>query len=128
MVHIDFLTVIVAAVVYMIIASLWYSSYLFGNIWTKLQGKKNIRKRFPAFLFNFLAALVLSYFLSLVEIYLGTTSFWDGVIAGFIVYFGFIFTTQIISVIWEKNSFKIFLIDNLFFMLSLMVMGGILVG
>lgn len=127
MFHIDYLTVIVASIVYMIILSLWYSKYLFGNIWLELR-EKEPRKKILGYVFNFFAALILAYFLSLVEVYLGATSFWDGVIVGFVVYFGFVFTTQIVSVIWFKNSFKLFLIDNVFYMISLMIMGGILVG
>lgn len=130
MIHVDFLTVLIAAVVYMIISIFWYSPYLFGNLWMKLKKleKADIRKKPIALALNFVFALLLSYFLSLIEIFLGATSFWDGVIAGFLLYIGFVLPTQIIGVVWVKNTFKVFLIDNVCWMLSMMVMGGILVG
>ncbi|KPK31894.1 MAG: hypothetical protein AMS24_05330 [Chlamydiae bacterium SM23_39] len=130
MVHVDFLTVLVAAVVYFIMGIAWYSPYLFGAIWLRLKGidKKKMRKNIFSYLGSFLVALILSYFLSLLEIYMGATSFWDGVVAGFVIYLGFVFTTQIPSIIWIKNNYKLFLIDNFFYFLSFMVVGGILVG
>lgn len=130
MVHIDFLTILVAAIVYFIIGIAWYSPYLFGSMLLRLRGidKKSIRKGFFSYLYSFFVALILSYFLSLLEIYMGATSFWDGVVAGFVLYLGFVFTTQIPSIIWIKNNYKIFFIDNFFYCVSFMVIGGILVG
>ena len=130
MVHIDFLTVLVAAIVYLIIRGVWYSKQLFGNYWLNLKGisENNLRKKPLAFLGNFLVALILSYFLSFVEVYLGATSFWDGVVAGFIIWFGFIFPVQFTEVIWIKKSGKLFWLESSCILLSLMVMGGILVG
>lgn len=130
MVHIDFFTVLISAVIYMIISSVWYSKYLFGKVWMRLKNieKKDIRNKIFAYISNFAVAIVLSYFLSLIEIYLGATSFLDGIVAGAVVYIGFVFPTQIVSAIWVKNSFKVFLIDNGCFLLSLMIMGGVLVG
>lgn len=127
MIHIDFLTVLVGALVYLIISFFWYSPFLFGSVWQKLV-KEKMRKKVFGYIGTVVIAFILSYFLSLVEVYFGATSFWDGIITGFVVYIGFIFPTQILSVVWVKNSFKLFLIDNCCFALSMMVMGGILVG
>jgi hypothetical protein len=132
MVHIDFLTVIIAAIIYMIIKSLWYSPFLFGTVLHKLSGIKNadMRNKYLCYPLNFVVALILSYFISLIEIYIGATSFWDGIVAGFVLWLGFVFTTQITSIIWVKNTSrtKIFLIRNGFLLLTFMVMGAILVG
>ena len=130
MVHIDFLTVLVAAIVYFIIKTLWYSSYLFGNLWFRLRGlkKEDVRKKYIGYPLNFIIAYIIGHFISLFEIYVGATSFWDGVVAGFILWLGFVFITQISEVIWVKRSYKVFLIRNGFFLLAFMVMGAILVG
>ena len=89
---------------------------------------KDVRNKVLAIFLNFLVAIILSYFISLLEIFFDVTSFWDGVIAGFIVYLGFVFPTQITKVVWVKKTFKLFLVDNVCWLLSIMVMGGILVG
>lgn len=130
MLHVDFLTVFIAAIVYMVISLAWYSPFLFGNMWLRLSKleSKDVRNKPLAIFCNFIIALILSYFISLIEIFLDVTSFWDGVIAGFIIYLGFVFTTQFTKVIWVKKTFKLFLLDNLCWLLSIMVMGGILAG
>lgn len=130
MVHIDLLTVLIAAIVYMIIKAVWYSSFLFGSYWMKLKEvkAKDLRSKFLTYPLNFVVAFILSYFMSLIEVYIGATSFWDGIVAGFVLWFGFVFTTQITSIIWMKGLSKVFLIRNGFLLLVFMVMGAILVG
>lgn len=128
MIHIDFLTVFVAAVIYMMIKVLWYSPYLFGKIWLTLKEKKELRSPYIAYPLNFLAALILSYFISLIEIYVGASSFWDGVFVGFILWLGFVFPIQLTQIIWIKDEIKLFLIKNGFLLLAFLVMGAILVG
>ena len=59
---------------------------------------------------------------------MGVTSFWDGVIAGGIIWVGFVLPTQASLLIWEKRSWKLFLLDNGNWLIGLIVMGGILAG
>lgn len=130
MVHIDFLTVVVAAIIYMIIKIFWYSTVMFGEIMEDLKDVRpdEVTTKIIAYPLNFLVALILAYFISLIEIYVGATSFWDGIVAGFVLWLGFVFTTQITTVIWVKDSYKIFLIKNGFLLVAFMVMGAVLVG
>jgi hypothetical protein len=105
---------------------------LFGKMLQKLTGVKpgSLRNKYLCYTLNFFVAIILSFFISLIEIYIGATSFWDGIVVGFILWIGFVFTTQITSVIWVKNSdrVKIFFIRNGFLLLTFLVMGAILVG
>lgn len=128
--HVDLLTVIVATLIYMIIHSFWYSPLLFGPLWKKLKGLKNeeMRKKWIAIFFNFISAFILAFFLSLIEVYVGANSFLDGIVAGFVIYVGFIFPILITDVIWVKKSFKLFLIENAPVLISVMTMGGLLAG
>lgn len=130
MIHIDFLTVFVAAVIFILVKMLWYSPYLFGKMWIQIIAvkKKEIRNSYLGYSLTFLAALILSYFIALIEIYVGASSFWDGVVVGFILWFGFVFPIKLLQVIWIKNELKLFLVQNGFLLISFMVMGAILVG
>lgn len=114
----------------MILKWLWYSPYLFGNIWHKYAEvkEKKMRSKFIAYPLTFLNGLLLSYFISLIEIYVGATSFWDGATAGFILWLGFAFTSHVTTVIWVKKNMKPFLIKQGFLLLIFMIMGAILVG
>ena len=130
MIYVDLLTVLITAIVYMILKALWYSPFLFGKKWKKLREVKvrDIRKKYISYPLNFIVALILAYFISLMEVYIGATSFWDGVVSGFVLWFGFVFTTQVPSIIWVKDSPKLFLIRNGFLLIAFMVMGALLVG
>ncbi len=128
--QIDLLTVFVAALVAMILSSLWYSQYAFGLVWRRITGldKKTIKQHMKTMPLFFLLLVIISYFLSLIEIYLGVTSFWDGIIAGVVVWFGFVFTTGFSTVLWGRKNLHLFMIDSGSWCLVFMAMGGILAG
>ncbi len=128
--HVDLLTVIVAALIYVIINAFWYSPLLFGSLWKELKGLKNenMRNRWTAYFFHALCAFILAYFLSLIEVYVGANSFLDGIVAGFVIYLGFLFPLQIRDVILIKKRWKLFLLETIPAALALMTMGGVLAG
>ncbi|MBN1915049.1 MAG: DUF1761 domain-containing protein [Parachlamydiales bacterium] len=130
MISLDYLTIIVAAIVNVILGFLWYSPYVFGRLWLQLihRHEKEMKITFFSLLGGIIISLFLSFFLALVEAYMGVTSFWDGVVAGFIVWFGFVLPTQFSIVLWEKRPIKLFFIDNGIWLLGMLVMGGILAG
>lgn len=122
------LTVLIAAVLYMIIGMVWYSKYLFGPAWLKLCGMKEseMKKNKQAILWGFINALVIAYFLAFFEDYLGVTTVSDGMFVGFCVWLGFVATTQISAVIWCATPFRLFMINTGAKLLSLLVMGGVI--
>ncbi len=128
--QIDLLTVIVAAFVGFVISLLWHSQYVFGPVWFKLTGldKKNIKHYVATLPLFFILVLIVAYFLALIEIYLGVTSFWDGIIAGVVVWFGFVFTPGLSSVLWGRKKMQLFMIDVGCWCLIFVAMGGILAG
>jgi hypothetical protein len=125
--HVDFLAILIAAVVYLIIGLVWYSPLVFGNVWRKLCGfDKNFKRRKFAFLSSLIASLVAAYVLGFFETFLGVTTVSDGMFVGFLVWIGFIATTMISRVIWSRSPFQLFLIDGGYRLLGYLVMGGIL--
>ena len=130
MVYIDMLTVLVSSLVFLVIGCLWYSRLVFGRIWERYGCNKFLetKRKWLAFLLSFLFAFILAYFLALIEGYLDVTSFWDGVIAGFLIWVGFILPANVFFVIWERKSFFLFLLDMGYWLIGLMIMGGILAG
>jgi hypothetical protein len=128
MVHIDFITALIASVVSMILAFVWYSPFLFGNLWIKLTQNKNAKMPMSKMFFALINTFIQAVFLHIIVSYMGATSFWDGVIVGFIVWLGFVATTQFSGVLWGKKPFALYLLDNGFWLISFIVMGGILAG
>ncbi len=126
-VHVDKLTVFVAAIVYVIVGAIWYSPYLFGNLFMKLAGvkKKEKSNMLPKIFAEFVVALVIAYFISLLLGFLGATSTMDGIYAAIGVWLGFVVTTHSCAVIWGKMPWQLYLLHMGFFFVGFSVIGGI---
>ncbi|MDP1607915.1 MAG: DUF1761 domain-containing protein [Chlamydiales bacterium] len=126
--QIDWIAVIIAAILYMVIGTVWYSKYLFGPLWEQLSGIKaaDIKKRKMPIFGSALIAFLTAYFLAYFYAYLGVTTVSDGMFVGFCFWLGFVATTQLGSVIWGKSTFRLFLIVTGAKLLSFLVMGGLI--
>lgn len=125
---IDMVTAVVAAILFMILGAFWYSPLLFGKIWSRISGidcsvqkKKGLR-----LLAAFVNALVMAFFLSIIEAFMGATSTKDGIYIGIGIWLGFIATTHLSAVIWGKKPFRLYLIDAGFFFFGYALMGGVI--
>ena len=127
-IQIDPMSVIIAAVIYMVIGFLWYSKWLFGPAWMKFSGVKAEDCKHPgkAMAFGAINALVIAYFLAFFEGYLGVTTASDGMFVGVTIWLGFVATTQVTKVIWCKESPKMFAIDTLCKLVSYVAMAGVI--
>lgn len=129
---INYLAVLIAAIVFMIIGSLWYSPLLFGKLWMKLSGlsKKDIDKAkkkgmgkiyLAAFIGSIITALVLEYLIDI----LGYNDFITGAFSGLIIWI-FIAVVMLNGVLWEGKSVALYLINILYQFVALILTGGIL--
>jgi hypothetical protein len=126
-IQIDLLTVFIAAVLNMLIGWLWYSKWLFGPAWMKCEkvNEKDCCNKM-SLLYGFIVSLVIAFFLSLFEGYLGVTTVSDGMFVGFCAWLGFVATTQINAVIWGRAPLKLFVIHSGSKLLSYLVMSGVI--
>lgn len=124
----DWLVVVIAAVLNMAIGFVWYSKWLFGRTWQKLTDmkEKDLKCKKTHLIFGFVISLVIAYFLSFFEGHLGVTNVSDGMFVGFLLWLGFVATTQISGVLWCKKPFKLFAINSGCKLLSYLVMSGII--
>ncbi len=122
----DWMTIGVAALLNLIIGFVWYSKWLFGPIWMKHQQVKEAKPNGTILLSAVVVSLVIAYFLAFFENYLGVTTVSDGMFVGFCLWLGFVATTQIGPVIWEKAPFQLFLIHTGGKLLSFLVMSGVI--
>ena len=135
-INVNYLAVLVAAVVSFVIGWVWHSPILFGKAWMKLSNmdKKKIEahkksgKMGPSLFFQFVATLVTGYVLAYFVGYAGAKTAMDGAVLGFWVWLGFFATTQLGMVLWENKPFKLYLINTLHYLVTLAVMGAILAG
>jgi hypothetical protein len=125
--QIDFISVLFASVIYLMLYFVWYSKFLFGKFYQHIIRKINGKALYYYFLV-FIFMFLISYFIALFEILLKISTFWDGVFFGFIIWLGFVLTHEVLSVMAYKRSVKLFLLDNLLYLLGLMIVGGIIAG
>lgn len=121
-------SVILAAVIYLIIGSLWYSPLLFGKYWIKLIGfcDEDFKTNKPMWLIlvlSFLSAAVAAFMISAV---LGPrSSVVTGAIVGAAVAICWITMSKLTDVLFENKPVRLFLLHAGFDLVSFMLMGAI---
>ena len=132
-VDVNYIAVLVAAIVSMIIGALWFSPVLFGKMWMQLSGmtdkklqeakKKGIGK---SYIIMFVATLVMGYVLAHAVQYTQAKTIMEGMQAGFWMWLGCIATVMVGMVLWDKKPVKLYLLLVAHYLVSLLVMGAIL--
>jgi len=136
MVPINYLAVLVAAVVNMVVGSLWYGAF-FQKPWMRLSGitqadieKSKARGMATSYILAFVGSLLMAYILSHFIVFAGDYfndgSAMRGVSTGFWSWLGFVAPVTLGIVLWEGKSWKLWMINTSYYLVSLMIMGGIL--
>lgn len=132
-ISINYLAVLVGAIVYMVIGFVWYSPFAFGDKWMKLvrlnkQKLQEMQERGmgKAYVLSFLSALLLSYILAHFVDFTGAKLLSSGMQTGFWLWLGFVATTTLPNVLYARKPFKLYLLDNGYQLASFIVMGAIL--
>ena len=136
MVPVNYVAVLAAAILSMIIGSLWFGP-LFGKQWMKLmnfkkQDMKGMKSSDMAKLYgvqfvgSLFMAFVLSHALVFAATYLRESGVSAGLQTGFWNWIGFIAPVTVGSVLWEGKSWKSWLFNNAYYLVSLCAMGMLL--
>lgn len=131
-IEVNYWAVIAAAIVNMLVGSLWYSDALFGRRWMALMGKKetdlaNMKKEAPKGYFGmFIGSLILSFVLAVFLGYRGVTGALDGVLVGALAWLGFVFTTMMGTALFESRPRGLFYLNSGFHLVSMVIMGLVL--
>lgn len=130
----NYFAVIIAAVASMIAGMLWYSPFLFGNLWLKLSGwdKKRMHshksKGMTAhYLLAFVCALITACVLGQFVSFLAITQLITGLQVVFLLWLGFIATVLMGSVLWEGKSWGAYFITSIYYLVNLSIMVSILI-
>ena len=128
-IHVNYLAVLVAAIANYVIATIWYA-LIFGKIWKKLTGITDMKPAPVNILLVFIGSLVLSFVLyhSIVfgNAYFKISGLAGGLMGGFFGWFGYIAPVTLSAKLYEKKPWGLWLLDNVFWLFSLFVMGTIL--
>lgn len=128
-VDINYVAVIVAAVISYALGALWYGP-LFGKQWMQLSGKSEssmdksgMGTRYAV---GFVASLVMAYVLAHFVEYARAGTIVEGLQAGFWVWLGFVATVTVGMVLWDGKPLKLWVLNNAYNLLGLLIMSAIL--
>lgn len=130
MVPVNYMAVVIAAVLAMVVGFAWYSKAVFGKRWMKLVGQtdEDQKKGNMPMLFGimFVGALVEAYILAHFIHYAGAYSLVNGVKTGVWAWLGFVATTSLANTLFEKRSMELYWVNAGYALANLMVMGAVL--
>lgn len=128
-VHINYLAVVAAALVNYILGAIWYS-VLFGKQWKSLSGISEMKPSPGAIAIGLIGALLMSYVLAHAVIfgnaYLNMAGVGAGLMCGFFNWIGFIAPVTLGTVIYEKKPWRLWILNNAYWLISLLAMGTLL--
>jgi len=135
-VEINYVAVLGAAVASMMIGFLWYGP-LFGKTWMALSGisqtsidpskKKGMNTLYAlAFCGSIVMSFVLAHALVFASSYLQVSGISAGLMAGLWNWLGFIAPVTLGAVLWEGRTWKLWMFNNAYYIVTLCVMGVIL--
>ena len=129
--HFNHLALLVSAILQWLIGGLWYS-LLFKKSWMSLTGyvrpANGERPKGAVFgmTISFVVSLILSLILAHVVIWSGSDNLASGIFVGFICWLGFIAGPLLAQGIYEQRPVKLWAINAGYWLVALLVSGGLL--
>lgn len=127
---VNYVSIVIASVLAMVVGFLWYSPMLFAKQWMKESGLKesDIKKEEAkkGYLIMFVASLAMAFVLAQLVYVTNANDLVSGATVGFMSWFGFVLTTQVAKVAFEGQSQKLFLINVGHYLVAMMLMGAFL--
>ena len=128
---VNWIAVVVAAIASMALGFVWYMAV--GNQWMAALNKTREQimasgNQATPFIISFVMQLVMAYGLALfVPKLLGSTSVANGLLAGFLVWLGFVITSMIINHRYQGSKWSLTLIDG-GYLLGVLLVQGVVIG
>jgi hypothetical protein len=121
--QIDFIAVLVAAVLNLIIRYFWYSNLMYGDLF-----KDNLKSKFTFlnFFFNFCSSLILAFFLAFFLSFLKITTVKDGMFVGLCFWLGFIVPSNLTLLLQNQLKRTDFFLNIFYLLFSMVSMGGVI--
>jgi polyferredoxin len=136
--HVNYLAVIVTAVVIFVLGGLWYSPVLFAKPWTRLMGKTE--EEMKAYMASpkaksemplmygmaLVTALVTAWVMAIVVSHFGNPSALRGAEVGALCWLGFAATTSFATALFSMQAKGLWLINSAYNLVSFVLAGIIL--
>jgi len=125
---VNYLAVVVAAVVALVIGFIWYSPRVFGNRWMAYLGTTQAQLGNPGptgMLVGVVASLINAWALAVLALNLGGKSVTDGILLGVLAWLGFMATITAAQISFEKKSWGLWVLNNAHNLLVQVIMAAI---
>ena len=129
---VNFLAIVVSAIVSMALGMLWYGP-LFGKAWMKMAGlsKEDMEKAkkagmAKAYVITLFGALIMAYVLAHFVQAGNLATITGGAMIGFWAWLGFVATTSLSPILWEKKPWSLYVLNNGYTLAVLLANGAIL--
>jgi hypothetical protein len=128
--EINHLAVLVCALILWFLGALWYSPALFAKPWMALLGfnkeHPNKKSLVPGMIASFVGDFLLAFVLEHLILWSGASTFTWGALVGVIAWIGFFAAPNLPQGIYENRPFKLFAINNAYWLIGLPIIGGVL--
>lgn len=130
--QINFLAVILAAIIDMLLGMFWYSPVGFGKLWMKMVGKTEAELKEAgttagmAYMASTLAAVVMAFVLAHVVKISGATDYITGAQVGFWMWLGFVVAGVLPVYIFEDRKKGLYILYIFYKLLSIVAMAVLL--
>lgn len=132
MIQVGFFPVLFAGIVSVVIGFAWYHPRVFGSMWMRLsnlspESVEKGKRRMPMMVFfGLLASMFTAYVMNHLGIRLEVYSIIGAIGLGLWCWIGFVATTMLGSVLWEQKSFKLYLINAGYWLVSFIAMAVVI--
>ena len=127
-VSINWLALVAAALINMVIGSIWYSKSGFGKPWAKATGRHpgEMANGNLGYALTAAGSLVQAWILVHFVRYAGALDFISGAEAGFFLWLGFTAITSLVHHVFEGRPWRLWQINVAYFLVVLVINGGLL--
>jgi len=131
-VHINYLAVLVSAVLAFAIGGLWYSPFLFANQWVNAHGFTEERVNemqkgaSKAYSISLVCQVLIALAMAVIAGYLHLTALVQGLKLGLLAWGGFALPLGLMATMFTDRKMTVFLIDTGYQLVFLLVIGSII--
>jgi hypothetical protein len=127
-VDINYVAVIIAALVPMVLGALWYSPALFAGPWMRAVGRAEdeLGGMGVGYVISAVTAVLSSYALARIERWAEVDDLWNGALVGLLAWVGFVAGVLAVTTYFGGRPHALWMINAGYQLVSLVVMGAIL--
>jgi Protein of unknown function (DUF1761) len=127
-VDLNWIAIIVATIIPIVLGALWYSPVLFAEPWMRAVGRtrEELGDASLGYLLSAIGAFLSAYVLARVVKWAEVDDLWNGALVGFFVWAGFVATVLGVTTFFAGRPRSLWAINSGYQLVSLVLMGALL--